>query len=74
MNQQPPPEILTEQTYQLVLKVTKCSSKICTDQKGRFPVTLSRDYKCIMISYDYDSNNILAEPIKSISSLNIKNA
>ena len=27
-----------------------------------------------MIAYDYDSNNILAEPIKSRTSLHIKNA
>ena len=27
-----------------------------------------------MIAYDYDSNNILAEPIKSITSLHINNA
>ena len=73
MTQQSPPEILTEQTHQLFLKVTKCSRKIYTDHTGRFPITSSRGYKYIMISYYYDSNNILAEPIKSITSLHIKN-
>ena len=73
MTQQSPPEILTEQTHQIFLKVTKCSSKIYTDQTGRFPITSSRGYKYIMIAYDYDSNNILAEPIKSRTSLHIKN-
>ena len=38
--------------------------KIYIDQIGRFPVTSSRGYKYIMIAYDYDSNNILAETIK----------
>ena len=74
MPQQSPPEILTERTHQLFLKVTECSIKIFTDQTGRFPITSSRGYKYIMIPYDYDSNNILAEPIKSITSLHIKDA
>ena len=74
MTQQSPPEILTERTHQLFLKVAKCSSKIYTDQTGRFPITSSCGYKYIMIAYDYDSNNILAEPIHSRTSLHIKNA
>ena len=74
MTQQSPPEILTEGTHQLFLKVAECSSKIYTDQTGRFPITSSRCYKYIIIAYDYDSNNILAEPIKSRTILHIKNA
>ena len=74
MTQQSPPEILTEQTHQLFLKVTECSIKIYTDQKGRFPITSSCGYKYIMIAYYCYSNNILAEPIKSRTSLHIKNA
>ena len=54
MTQQSPPEILTERTHQLFLKVTEYSSKIYTDQTGRFPVTSSSGYKYIMIAYDYD--------------------
>ena len=73
MTQQSPPEILAERTHQLFLKVTECSSKIYTDQTWRFPITSSRIHKYIMIAYDYDSNNILAEPIKSRTSLHIKN-
>ena len=72
MTQQSPPEILTEWTHQIFLKVTECSSKIYTDQTGRFPINSSRGYKYIMIAYDYDSKNILAEPIKSRTSLHIK--
>ena len=74
MTQQSPPEILTGRTHQLFPKVTKCSIKIFTDQTGRFPITSSRGYKYIMIAYDYDSNKILADPIKSRASLHIKNA
>ena len=74
MTQQSPPEILTEQTHQLFLKVTECSRKIYTDQTGRLTITSSRGYKYIMIAYDYDSNNILAEPIKSRTSLHTKDA
>ena len=74
MTQQSPPKILTERTHQLFLKVTECSRKIYTDQTGRFPITSSRSYKYTMIVYYYDSNNILAEPIKSRTSLHIKDA
>ena len=74
MTQQSPPEILTEQTHQLFLKVAECSSKIFTDQTWRFHITSSHGYKYIMIAYDYDSNNILADPIKSRTSLHIKDA
>ena len=74
MTQQSPPEILTERTNQLFLKVTECSRKIYTDQTGIFPVTSSRGYKYIMIAYDYNYNNILSEPIKPRTSLHIKNA
>ena len=74
MTQQSPPDILTERTHQLFLKFTECSRKIYTDQTGRFPITSSCGYKYIMIAYDYESNYILAEPIKSRTSLHIKNA
>ena len=52
MTQQSPPEILTERTHQLFLRVTECSSKIYIDQTGRFPVTSSCGYKYIVIAYD----------------------
>jgi hypothetical protein len=35
-----------------------------TDQTGRFPVVSSKGDKYIMVLYDYDSNAILAKPIK----------
>ena len=36
-----------------------------SDQTGRFPLTSRRGHQYIMILYDYDTNYIFAEPIKS---------
>jgi hypothetical protein len=41
------------------------TGKIFTDQTGKFPAFSSRGYNYILVLYDYDSNAILAEPIKS---------
>jgi hypothetical protein len=40
------------------------AGQIYTDQTGRFPVVSSKGNKYIMILYDYDSNAIVAQPIK----------
>jgi hypothetical protein len=40
------------------------AGQIYTDQTGRFTVVSSKGNKYIMILYDYDSNAILAQPIK----------
>jgi hypothetical protein len=40
------------------------AGQIYTDQTGRFTVVSSKGSKYIMILYDYDSNAILAKPIK----------
>jgi hypothetical protein len=40
------------------------AGQIYTDQTGRFPVVSRTGSKYIMILYDYDSNAILAQPIK----------
>jgi hypothetical protein len=49
---------------QFVYAATIDAGQIYTDQTGRFPVVLSKGNKYIMILYDYDSNAILAQPIK----------
>jgi hypothetical protein len=49
---------------QFVYAATIDAGQICTDQTGRFPVVSSKGSKYIMIIYDYDSNAILAQPIK----------
>jgi hypothetical protein len=49
---------------QFVYTATIDEGQIYTDQTGRFPVVSSKGNKYIMILYDYDSNAILAQPIK----------
>ena len=49
------------------LKSIEITGKISTDQTGRFPVTFSRGSKYLMVFYDYESNVIIAEPLKSRS-------
>jgi hypothetical protein len=49
---------------QFVYAATIDAGQIYTDQTGRFPVVSSKVNKYIMILYDYDSNAILAKPIK----------
>jgi hypothetical protein len=49
---------------QYVYAATIDAGQIYTDQTGRFPVVSSKGNKYIMILYDYDSNAILAQPIK----------
>ena len=41
------------------------TGKIFTDQTVKFPAFSSRGYNYILVLYDYESNAILAEPIKS---------
>lgn len=56
----------TESCSNLVYAATfQPTGHIYSDQTGRFPHTSSRGNKYIMIVYDYDSNAILAEPMKS---------
>jgi hypothetical protein len=49
---------------QFVYAATIDAGQIYMDQTGRFPVVSSKGNKYIMILYDYDSNAILAKPIK----------
>jgi hypothetical protein len=49
---------------QYIHAATIDAGQIYTDQTGRFPVVSSKGKKYIMILYDYDSNAILAQPIK----------
>jgi hypothetical protein len=52
---------------QYIYTVTIDAGQIYTDQTGRFPVVSSKVNNYIMIIYDYDSNSILAQPIKDRS-------
>jgi hypothetical protein len=55
----------TQFVYAAIVQAPNESGQIYTNQTGRFPVTSRRGNKYIMILYDYDSNSILAEPMKS---------
>ena len=55
----------THQTYTDLLDFHSPTGQIHTDQTGRFPVQSSCGSKYVMILYDYDSNAILAETMKS---------
>jgi hypothetical protein len=58
------PDIYHGIKTQFVYAATIDAGQIYTDQTGRFPVVSSKGNKYIMILYDYDSNAILAQPIK----------
>jgi hypothetical protein len=49
---------------QYIYAATIDAGQIYTDQTGRFLVVSGKGNKYIMILYDYDSNAILAQPIK----------
>jgi hypothetical protein len=55
----------TQFVYAAIIQAPNESGQIYTNQTGCFPVTSRRGNKYIMILYDYDSNSILAEPMKS---------
>ena len=50
---------------EITIQCMEMTSKIFSDQTGRFPKTSSKGAKYVMIVYDYDSNAILAEALKS---------
>jgi hypothetical protein len=49
---------------QYIYAATIDAGQIYTDQTGRFPFVSGKGNKYIMVLYDYDSNSILAKPIK----------
>jgi hypothetical protein len=60
----PEPDIYHGIKTQFVYAATIDAGQLYTDQTGRFPVVSSKGNKHIMILYDYDSNAILAQPMK----------
>jgi hypothetical protein len=50
---------------QYVYAATIDADQIYTDQTGIFTIVSSKGNKYIMVIYDYDSNAILAQPIKN---------
>ena len=55
----------TARTNNVFIEVFNPTGQVYTDQTGRFPAISSKGNKYLMILYDYDSNAILAEPMKS---------
>ena len=55
----------TAHVYAAIVDLPTTRGKIATDQTGRFPTTSSQGSTYVLILYNYDSNAILAEPIKS---------
>ena len=49
----------------MFVKTIDLEGKIYTDQTERFPVTSNRGHKYLCCAYDYDSNTIHAEPMKT---------
>ena len=65
--------IKTGECYFVITPIAS-TGKTFSDQTGRFPVTSSRGNKYVMIMYDYDSNIILGEAMKSRSAHEILRA
>ena len=59
--------------HDVFVSVQDLQGKVYTDQTGRFPVTSSQGKKYIMIAYDYDSNTITAESLKSRTGEELRN-
>jgi hypothetical protein len=55
----------THLCFASVIDAHQDTGKMYSDITGRFPVQSSRGHKYIFVLYDYDSNAILVEPIKS---------
>ena len=52
-------------THAQFVQVVEISGQVYTDQTGRFPIPSTSGAVYLMILYDYDSNAIRAEPMKS---------
>ena len=65
------PSVRTNWVFMQPIQIT---GKIFSDQTGRFPFTSSRGNKYVMIVYDFDSNAILAEPMKSRTKIELVRA
>jgi hypothetical protein len=55
---------ITKRTNVVYATTRELEGHTHTDITGRLPTRLSRGYRCILVLYDYDSNNIQAEPMK----------
>ena len=72
----PEPESPNKKTFECFATIVDNSSsgKAYHDLTGQFPHTSTRGNKYLLVHYDYDSNAILAEPLKNRTSGEIKRA
>jgi hypothetical protein len=73
-NESIPTQNENKEPTHLTFATIEDTGNIYADQTGRFPITSSQGHKYILILYDYDSNAILAKPIKSRSAGDILRA
>jgi hypothetical protein len=67
INLKPPSDSPNERSHHVYAATSKIPGQISTDLTGRFLSTSSHGNKYILILYDYNSNSILAEPMKNRS-------
>ena len=70
----PKQDMPNERTNDVIAVITpfKQSRQAYSDQTGKFPYKSSRGNEYLLIVYDYDSNAILAEPLKSKAAASIR--
>jgi hypothetical protein len=61
------PNLETTHTHAIFADLHMVTGKVQSDQTGRFATTSLQGNAYLMIVYDYDSNSIHAEPLKSRS-------
>jgi hypothetical protein len=62
---------LTDRTHTVYVDIHHVTGKLSTDQTGRIPIPSTSGNNYLMVVYEYDSNFIHAEPLKSRSGPNI---
>ena len=73
---QPNDEKLIRPTHETISVITSFQQKsqAFTDQTGRFPYISSRGNQYVMITYNYDTNSIHAEPLQNRQAATLKTA
>jgi hypothetical protein len=61
----PPSDVPNERSHLVFAGTIELRNEVATDLTGRFPVQSSRGHKYILILYDFDSNAILAKPMRN---------
>ena len=66
LDQEQKHQLPTQRTNEIMCNIVELpTGKIFTDQTGKFPVESSKGNNYLFVLYDFDSNAILAEPIKN---------